>query len=1204
METLLAGIGVIPRDVLDKQHSQGKGNVKKGGDGDSHPWLLAARILAAPSNEKAKHLLTWPQLWDVLRWYAHNRGYDGNLRWSGDYRCDGLCEENALSPEAFDEVASGALPENAPDDPLDESAEDETDKLEMGKKVMTEYGFTTPSFAETFAKFLLGPERIVKPPKQPGQAGQLIETKQSFSLEDFHRVLFDEEHRLQLENYFKGLQMAFPRRVMKETENGTRLLAGGTEWEVRMILRAHRNALARKAQCTEELETVLCGGLPEQPGDWAKLKSSYPNLYLSDNEAEKIKDLRGKSTDSKEEKAKKILARKALRERKLVLPNRYQGGVLFGQLVPRFDNRTIASCPITYARKLPMLLRVIDGKEPYEQKDTWSEADAAQLEREMKHFRLRLTDARKQGRDLRQRAESYASDLSKVPAKASVEFLEYRWAMLLANIKVRDAASAGPVKKMRALNADERGKLDAVARARGLLVYKRAEGKQPEVNELAEIVRAEIGFPIEDTNLDGFFIPPDMREALKLVPLADGVAAKAAFQLAWKHLPEKLRRRFTTQLLRGEKNKPRKFSIFQIRRQLKRLGGCNAELKAIKADLRKAAAPSRGVISRKSYVKWLSEEFYAKRLEGRARYHAGVLRQVAAEVMRGEDPRKHAQRDDMAADKKEKAEKKERDGCLVISEPMLRLLDARPLAEKTNNHLVRHRILVLTGDPKAQPDPMRGLLDDIEAEFVKPYSARIGRITIEVARDLQEMSGKDNEAKKEAEDKKLEEHGAIVEKLSELFADQRINGKPVELSAGLIKKARIAGDIVEPRAKSWICPYTGLTLDPAWLLLPENDNNRLEKDHIIPDSTRHSHAIEAQVITFRKVNQMKQARTSLTFIKHFDGAVVPGLSGPGGKTVKLLREPQYRALVESFPVKGPTIPDRKRKAKRKELLLTEHWNEGDFTPGDLSKTAYIIKLAAEQIRARFRSLPEAERPEVIYIQGGVTHAFRDKEWKLLHLLGGIHEDVKAEMDKGNLRFLLRYKGNNLKEQRAMEKQFYGAGEKVKAFLKKYDGTALSPAERDERTEELKELLYDSDFPELAEQFYWARTSLNLKQTIRGLTHLHHAVDAIAIGLVSDLCVPKGHTGIHDTIARGVVFEKHKAEERQAFEALRHQLGIRKFYRWAAQRCDEADNARPGQGGVLCLMPLDASLRKEIQARLKGSPFQPCGAVSTALNPWG
>src|SRR5579872_493574 len=44
--------------------------------GCAWPWKLAAQVL------QGGKLLTWPELWDVLRWYAHNRGYDGNRRWS------------------------------------------------------------------------------------------------------------------------------------------------------------------------------------------------------------------------------------------------------------------------------------------------------------------------------------------------------------------------------------------------------------------------------------------------------------------------------------------------------------------------------------------------------------------------------------------------------------------------------------------------------------------------------------------------------------------------------------------------------------------------------------------------------------------------------------------------------------------------------------------------------------------------------------------------------------------------------------------------------------------------------------------------------------------------------------------------------------------------------------------------------------------
>ena len=72
MEKLLAHLKVLSAEQLKQKHQQAGGS--------SVPWLFAARMLA--SNGDAKHLLDWPKLWDVLRWYAHNRGYDGNRRWS------------------------------------------------------------------------------------------------------------------------------------------------------------------------------------------------------------------------------------------------------------------------------------------------------------------------------------------------------------------------------------------------------------------------------------------------------------------------------------------------------------------------------------------------------------------------------------------------------------------------------------------------------------------------------------------------------------------------------------------------------------------------------------------------------------------------------------------------------------------------------------------------------------------------------------------------------------------------------------------------------------------------------------------------------------------------------------------------------------------------------------------------------------------
>lgn len=64
MEKLLVHLGAFSEAELKRKHSAAGGNPA--------PWLLAARVLAS----NGQQIVTWPELWDVLRWYAHNRGYE------------------------------------------------------------------------------------------------------------------------------------------------------------------------------------------------------------------------------------------------------------------------------------------------------------------------------------------------------------------------------------------------------------------------------------------------------------------------------------------------------------------------------------------------------------------------------------------------------------------------------------------------------------------------------------------------------------------------------------------------------------------------------------------------------------------------------------------------------------------------------------------------------------------------------------------------------------------------------------------------------------------------------------------------------------------------------------------------------------------------------------------------------------------------
>ena len=64
MKEYLLAQGVLTPAVAGLQHPH------------PEPWRLAAQAL------RGERVLTAPELWAVLLWYAHNRGYDGNRLWT------------------------------------------------------------------------------------------------------------------------------------------------------------------------------------------------------------------------------------------------------------------------------------------------------------------------------------------------------------------------------------------------------------------------------------------------------------------------------------------------------------------------------------------------------------------------------------------------------------------------------------------------------------------------------------------------------------------------------------------------------------------------------------------------------------------------------------------------------------------------------------------------------------------------------------------------------------------------------------------------------------------------------------------------------------------------------------------------------------------------------------------------------------------
>ena len=735
------------------------------------PWKLAAQVLSFGK------ILTWSELWCVLRWYAHNRGYDGNVLASAKNRSD--------------------------------ADADDIKKNAAAKEMMQRFGTTT--MAETVCRFLgVDPQ------------GKLVSSRE----------------------YFKGNKVSFDRKVVVD--------------EVTRILQAHNGKLPG---ITDDFIHVLVAD-PLSDKNFLRHQNGLP----------------------------------------FRIQNRYWGGVLFGQLAPRFDNRIIGRCPIS-------------GK--------------------------------------------------KLPSKASSEFLEYRWAMMLANITVGDTGRRLTVEEIRKLNSD-------VSTAGG---YSKSE--------FAKLVAKTTGETVSNV------------EALLTTPEADAslVRYPGVYALNKKGLREVLNegdfRKFANILFRGKR-----LTLAKI---------ANAVDESRRASILSLADPSqrKGKAKKKSRDELLHESIAADLPSGRAPYSREIMRDAAKAVFTGSDPR-------------------ESGGLLYRDSTKVDIIKENDIDKETNNHLIRHRVKILLR-----------LIKDIVHDYAENNPAQVAQITIEMARDLKDLSGMTNKQIMSDLLDRTRQHQKAAEKLAKhLGIEARL------VSPGLIRKVRIAEDM------GWTCPYTGTTYDIQSIVSKsDSEPGCVDKDHILPRSERATDSLDSLVMTYTEVNRMKGARTGLEFIRECAGMRVPGRDN-----LVIVSEAKYRSIVDELKLSGHA-DDRKRQKRRKQNLLRLKADETGMTEGMLTRTSYITTLAAKAIKGYFQNC--GRMPEIVSIPGRVTATLRN-QWNLLGVLAEVDERVKGK-----------------------------------------DGR------------------------------------LRLKQEIRGITHMHHAVDAITLGLAATLLPRDGP--FWATMCKRRVKESEKAQ---------------------------------------------------------------------------
>lgn len=539
IEQLLAHLGVMSAEELTSRHDQG--------GGDSFSWLKATEFLTAARTGKPLPKIGWPELWEILRWYAHNRGY--------------------FAPPWAD---------RGDDASADEDDVPDTEKVANSLSTMKEWG--TQTMAETITSYT----RWYEAEAAKWQQGE----------------------RTDKPRHFKGLNAAFERESVV--------------WpEVHAILTALKGRLPR---LDDALIRTLMGNEPDP---------------MRDPEPWKTVPCPG-----------------------LMLPKRYMGGLLFGQMIPRFDNRIIGVCPIHFANRQAELIA------------------AGMSAEDAKH------EAAKQ---------------SKLPSKATPEFLRYRWGMQLANV----FGVTNTQKETQPLTAEQRWQLTEQAAANGAM----SKG------DFKKAIRELTGWSRD--NLDALLLHPDAEKALVLDPVQNEIRkSELADALAW--LPDRFRKRLAGKLARGKST-----TLAEVRGWL--AGEDSVAFDAKVNETLDAANTRKGKKqSTSTREELLKEKLTAQFPSGRAPYARPVLRQAYEEVIKGWDPRA------------EKTGQQPR-GCLCQTDELKEAQLQRRLEEQTNNHLIRHRLLILE---RLQRDLIAA------PEFANGDKSRIAGITIEVASDLRDLSGK------------------------------------------------------------------------------------------------------------------------------------------------------------------------------------------------------------------------------------------------------------------------------------------------------------------------------------------------------------------------------------------------------------------------------------------------------------------------------
>jgi hypothetical protein len=110
---------------------------------------------------------------------------------------------------------------------------------------------------------------------------------------------------------------------------------------------------------------------------------------------------------------------------------------------------------------------------------------------------------------------------------------------------------------------------------------------------------------------------------------------------------------------------------------------------------------------------------------------------------------------------------------------------------------------------------------------------------------------------------------------------------------------------------------------------------------------------------------------------------------PGRPELTLMPLALFQKHVEGLDTRKGHPDDRARKKRRIRRLLTENYEEKEFTPRDLTVTSHLVRLGAQVLQ---RAFPQDSRPPVVSLPGSVTGEVR-KAWRLIGCLGAANSAI-------------------------------------------------------------------------------------------------------------------------------------------------------------------------------------------------------------------